>query len=89
MKNRFFTSPFLFFLPFFFFGMEGSLLSVEYFRAGVFGVEDMCMYGLRYCRGLKKNILVKRSWQKHNEYKRNGRGSDYVRVWLHPIGDAT
>lgn len=41
MKNRFFTSPFLFFLPFFFFGMEGSLLSVEYFRAGVFGVEDM------------------------------------------------
>lgn len=86
MKNRFFTSPFLFFLPFFFFGMEGSLLSVEYFRAGVFGVEVCTVYGIVV---VWKNILVKRSWQKHNEYKRNGRGSDYVRVWLHPIGDAT
>lgn len=46
MKNRFFTSPFLFFLPFFFFGMEGSLLSVEYFRAGVFGVEVCTVYGI-------------------------------------------
>lgn len=40
-----------------------------------------------------KNILVRKEKlakaSEHDEYKRNGRGPDYVRVWLHPIGDAT